>query len=198
MKKPTRKYELLIATAYHQFALFGYEKTSIEDILKASGISKGLFYHHFANKKELFVFLYTQAAEDITKKSLEIFQTEDMDLILFAKKYMQMQFSLSQKNPYLFPFLKRAEGEKIKEIQDIMEYVLLHRHTWMLERLDWRYLRKDVTKEQSISLITWIAEGFTNELLEKEAFFSKENEATFCAYLDVVKKSLLKEKGELL
>ena len=50
MEKPTKKYETLIRTAYQQFALHGYEKTTIDDILKASNISKGLFYHHFANK----------------------------------------------------------------------------------------------------------------------------------------------------
>lgn len=196
MEKPTKKYETLIMTAYQQFALHGYEKTTIDDILKASGISKGLFYHHFANKNELFVSLYTQAAREITEKTLEIFAAENMDLISFAKKYMRMQFSLSQKIPYLFTFLKRAEGEKIEEIQEVMEDVLYQRHQWIWERLDWHCLRKELAKEQAISLVTWIAEGFTNELLEKGAHFTEENYEIFCIYLDVMAESILAKKGE--
>ena len=196
MEKPTKKYKILIRTAYQQFALHGYEKTTIDDILKVSGISKGLFYHHFANKNELFVALYAKAAQEITEKTLEIFEAENMDLISFAKKYMQMQFSLSQKIPYLFTFLKRAESEKIEEIQDTMEYVLSQRHQWMIERLDWQCLRKGVTKEQAISLATWIAEGFTNELLEKGACFTEKNYEVFCTYLDVMAESILAKRGE--
>lgn len=70
MEKPTKKYETLIRTAYQQFALHGYEKTTIDDILKASNISKGLFYHHFANKNELFCcFIYTGSKGDYGKNS---------------------------------------------------------------------------------------------------------------------------------
>lgn len=196
MEKPTKKYETLIMTAYQQFALHGYEKTTIDDILKVSGISKGLFYHHFANKNELFVSLYTQAAKEITEKTLEIFESENMDLTSFAKKYMQMQFSLSKKTPYLFTFLKRAESEKIGDIQEILKHVLVHRHRLIMERLDWHCLQKGVTKEQAISLVTWVAEGFTNEVLEKRGFFAEEDYPTFCAYLDIMSESILEKRGE--
>ncbi|WP_394266249.1 hypothetical protein [Anaerotignum sp.] len=92
--------------------------------------------------------------------------------------------------------MKRAEGEKIEEIQEVMEYVLTQRYAWMVERLDWRCLRKGVTKEQAISLVTWIAEGFTNELLEKGDFYAEENYPIFCAYLDIMTESILEKKGE--
>ena len=117
-------------------------------------------------------------------------------MISFAKKYMQMQFFLSQRTPYLFSFLKRAEGEKIEEIQEVMEHVLSQRHQWMTERLDWQCLRKGVTKEQAISLVTWVAEGFTNELLEKGECFAEENYLSFCAYLDIMAESILEKRGE--
>jgi AcrR family transcriptional regulator len=44
----------LIATATEQFATHGYEATSIESVLKASGVSRGSLYHHFASKEVLF------------------------------------------------------------------------------------------------------------------------------------------------
>jgi len=44
----------LITTATEEFATRGYEATSIESVLKASGVSRGSLYHHFASKEALF------------------------------------------------------------------------------------------------------------------------------------------------
>lgn len=53
----------LIRAARKQFARDGYEGTKTNDILKATGLSRGAMYHHFRNKQELFeaVFLAVSA-----------------------------------------------------------------------------------------------------------------------------------------
>lgn len=43
----------LLAVAEKLFIVKGYEQTSIDDILKESGISKGGFYHYFKSKDEI-------------------------------------------------------------------------------------------------------------------------------------------------
>ncbi len=48
----TRKHILATATAL--FAEEGYEATSIELVLRSTGISRGALYHHFASKDALF------------------------------------------------------------------------------------------------------------------------------------------------
>ena len=52
----------LIATGPILFAEKGFAATSTEDILSASGVSRGAMYHHFTSKTELFqaVFDYRQ------------------------------------------------------------------------------------------------------------------------------------------
>jgi AcrR family transcriptional regulator len=44
----------LIAAARELFGAQGYEATSIESILDASGVTRGALYHHFASKSDLF------------------------------------------------------------------------------------------------------------------------------------------------
>jgi AcrR family transcriptional regulator len=52
------KKELNIPSAYAEFSDSGYEKTSIESILRTEGVSQGLFRDHFINKVTLyFIFL---------------------------------------------------------------------------------------------------------------------------------------------
>jgi AcrR family transcriptional regulator len=44
----------LVEVATRLFAEQGYEDTSIEDVLVATGVSRGALYHHFAGKEALF------------------------------------------------------------------------------------------------------------------------------------------------
>jgi len=44
----------LVAVAIGLFGEQGYEDTSIEDVLRAAGVSRGALYHHFAGKEALF------------------------------------------------------------------------------------------------------------------------------------------------
>ncbi len=43
--------------ALRQFAIHGYEATSVDDICAAAQVSKGAFYHHFESKHALFLCL---------------------------------------------------------------------------------------------------------------------------------------------
>ena len=44
---------LLIETAGQMFASRGYDRTSVDAIIRQAGVSKGAFYHHFSSKEEL-------------------------------------------------------------------------------------------------------------------------------------------------
>ncbi len=45
----------IIACAFELFAGKGYASTSMDDIVRVSGISKGGIYHHFKSKEEIFL-----------------------------------------------------------------------------------------------------------------------------------------------
>lgn len=52
-KYPERTREKILDVSFQLFAKKGYEKTSIQDIVNALGMSKGAIYHHFASKEEI-------------------------------------------------------------------------------------------------------------------------------------------------
>lgn len=49
--------KLIVEKAFKHFYKSGFKSTSINDIMKATGLSKGAFYHNFKNKKELGVLV---------------------------------------------------------------------------------------------------------------------------------------------
>ena len=59
----------VIAIAREMFASAGYAQTSIEAIQERAALSRGALYHHFANKRELFLAVY-ELIEDETAEKL--------------------------------------------------------------------------------------------------------------------------------
>ncbi|SMC86937.1 TetR/AcrR family transcriptional regulator [Papillibacter cinnamivorans] len=53
----------LLEAALEEFSEKSYEDASLNAILRGAGISKGVFYYHFADKKALYLFLQKASAE---------------------------------------------------------------------------------------------------------------------------------------
>ncbi len=60
--KADRKQEILMA-ALQAFAEKGYDKTTVEDIVRISGLSKGTLYWYFTNKEAIFAGLVDMVFE---------------------------------------------------------------------------------------------------------------------------------------
>lgn len=59
--------DLIINTSFELFYEKGYNATSIPDIMKETSLSKGAFYHHFKNKREIG----KKVIENIIKKRIK-------------------------------------------------------------------------------------------------------------------------------
>ena len=57
------KQEKILEAAIREFADKGFEKASTNEIIKEAGISKGILFHYFQNKKNLFLFVYDYSVE---------------------------------------------------------------------------------------------------------------------------------------
>jgi len=57
--------EKIIKVSYDLFGTQGYEETTIADIVKASGSSKGGFYHHFKSKEDIIDTTFDSYVDDL-------------------------------------------------------------------------------------------------------------------------------------
>ena len=53
-KHPEETVEKILSVSRRLFAERGYEHTTIADIVAATGMSKGAFYHHFKSKEDVY------------------------------------------------------------------------------------------------------------------------------------------------
>ncbi|MGE4568896.1 MAG: TetR/AcrR family transcriptional regulator [Bacteroidales bacterium] len=64
--------ELILRTAFQLFASENFESVSMSRLEKATGLSKGAFYHHFKSKEEIFI----QAMDMLFFNTLEEVENE--------------------------------------------------------------------------------------------------------------------------
>lgn len=143
--------EKILQSAYDLFERNGYEHTTVEEIITASGYSKGTFYHYFSAKEELLLCWittfddhyrdwYEALDEDISAwEKLEKFYTFILDEIEFDfdPAYVSAIFSaqitsngqriLAKKNRDFVQILHAIlkEGQQSGEIRNDMSFMEL-------------------------------------------------------------------------
>jgi AcrR family transcriptional regulator len=58
----------LLATAQRLFATRGYAAVGTEEIVRATGVTRGALYHHFTSKLELFRAVYEDVERQLTER----------------------------------------------------------------------------------------------------------------------------------
>ena len=92
MREKTRN--VILENALKLFSIKGYHGTSISDIAKSAGISKGLAYNYFESKQKLVEALFEQMLqigqefEEILDSSLDPYKKIEV-LIEFSFKYIE-------------------------------------------------------------------------------------------------------------
>ncbi|QVK17921.1 TetR/AcrR family transcriptional regulator [Mycoplasmatota bacterium] len=152
-KKNFEKKQELIDAAIEEFGNNGYEKASLNNILKAAGISKGTFYYHFKNKEDLYFYLLTFMAEDKQKffqdrLTMELF---NQDFFTIFEKLIEFALEFATQNPQINKFAESYMKEKNNLIyQKIVEHFGDQRVDFFDAIIDKAYQKGEIRQDISI------------------------------------------------
>ncbi len=62
----------ILTVASEQFLAHGYDGTSLNDMIRAAGITKGAFYHHFSSKQALALEVVDDIHSEMTKRVMQV------------------------------------------------------------------------------------------------------------------------------
>ncbi|GBF32130.1 transcriptional regulator [Desulfocucumis palustris] len=113
MKKDIKK-DLIADAAMACFLSSGYSGTSVDDIVRASGVSKGGIYWHFKSKEEIFIYLAKRWVSEWNEGFLSR-MAEDEPATAKLNKFVDYFIEASQSPiPSLFvEFMMRVRDEEI-------------------------------------------------------------------------------------
>lgn len=92
--------EAICKAALEEFGTYGYENVNMEQICSRHDISKGMMYHYYSNKDELFLICaertFTSLASYVSKEAEKIQDKDPMDAI---KDYMMLRECFFRSHP---------------------------------------------------------------------------------------------------
>lgn len=120
------KQQTVLNAGFHVFSQNSYKKSPMSEIAEAAGISKSLLFHYFANKKELYLFLWDTCARMTVEEMEKNGCYEQADLFDSMEKGMQVKLGLMRRYPDIGMFAIRAFYEKDPEVRNEVHNSMNH------------------------------------------------------------------------
>ena len=154
-----KKKNKLIEAALNEFSTHSYENASLNKIIKKAGISKGLFYYHFEDKKELYSSILKIAAGnqvEFINKNMKEQDLTDKDIFEDLKLQFQISGKFATANPKYYRFITMFLKENSNEINNDLKSTVEDSNDLLLEKLI-----KNATKNGDFN------KRFSNEFITK-------------------------------
>src|SRR6056297_2984871 len=197
------KRDKIINSALEEFSKNVFQKASTNKIVQKAGISKGLLFHYFNSKRELYDKLEEYVVLLITDAIREQVDWTGSDLVERIKQITLIKFKLMNQYPYIYDFslamvkngsIEALKGRYEKDFTDLMTKV------YQLN-IDYDLFKEGIDLQKVIRIIQWTLDKYGEEFIEKFKQTGKRIEPDQIYtdvedYLNILKKAFYKEKKE--
>jgi TetR/AcrR family transcriptional regulator len=192
----------IINAAAKEFAQKGYKNASTNEMVKEAGISKGILFHYFNNKKDLYLFLFDHFADMLMEKFNENTDWRAMDLFDRYRHMAVLKMGLFHMYPEMFSFTKnvfREEAPEIKpEIEERKRRFTESGYKDLFKDIDLTGFREGIDVQKALQIIFWTMEGFAykqQEMARNLKFDQIDRDELFKElddYIGILRKSFYK------
>lgn len=110
------KQDRMINGAIEVFAKNGYKHASTDDMVKAVGISKGLWFHYFGSKEGIYVFTYDYCVKYMLLELSTVVDENERDYFELIRQIALTKTRVVKNYPYMTIFLEEAVYETEQDI----------------------------------------------------------------------------------
>ena len=163
-EKTRKTRERLICSAIEMFGEKGYEGFNINEFCRTYDVSKGILYHNFSGKDEL----YLEGAKKFYSEFTEFL--ENSGNISDVRQYMKIRLKFFLKNPtyekFFFEILLRPPFNLLEEIRIIQENQLEFNKQVFKNLITGVPLREKVTIEEALDYFDIMQEVFNRKFIK--------------------------------
>lgn len=195
------KRERILAAARKEFAAKGYEGASTNEIVKEAGISKGLLFHYFESKKDLYLYLFDHTYDILRKEFFEKIDLQETDIFKRLRMLLTIKLEMLHKYPETINFMTKTyyeTSEVTPYLDEKMKKLMEQNYAILFSNIDVSKFRDDLDSQKTINIILWTVEGISlreQNRLKKDPQAVPDYQATFeeiDAYLGMLQKCLYK------
>lgn len=193
------KQRRIINASMEVFGKNEYKRAITDDIAAKAGISKGLLFYYFKNKKALYLYIY-QYCLDLMK---ELMKAEDIanisDFFDIMNYGAQKKMSIMCEYPYIMEFVMRAFYSQQEEVSDFLakdvQKQMAISYQQYFSHIDVSRFKEDVDPGYVFLMLQWMMDGYLHGKLSlKEPWNLDEMMETFHKWEVYFKKMAYKEE----
>jgi AcrR family transcriptional regulator len=144
---------LILQAAFAAFSENGYDKTSMDDIVRRSGLSKGTLYWHFKNKHDLLLATINMVMAEVTQSTEAIVNAEGPAIDRFRRLFNE-SFDALMTNENLIGLIANFffQSSQSPEAQQIMRQAY-DMYINLLERLIHQGIESDEFRQVDARMV---------------------------------------------
>lgn len=177
------KRDTLFTVAMSKFAKNGYKKTTTDEIIAGAEISKGLLFHYFGTKKDLYIFLFKYAYITIMQDFYAHIDMKERDILERFRKMFLLKIELTNKYPAIFDFVASAFYEKdpavTAKISEYTNQLYVDVQKEIFKDIDSSLFKANLDVQKAINIIIYTLRGYSEAQASPEKRiddYSKEHE----------------------
>lgn len=164
LELPEEKRLRIINAGFEVFSRSPYKRASTDDIAAKAGISKGLLFYYFQNKKSLYLYLFDYAVDFVTKHVVDGPMLEITDFFELFEHAARRKYALLQVSPFILDFIMRAYYSKGEDVSDdisrrVTDAAAASYMTYFT-KIDFSKFKGDVEPTQIFKMLLWLGDGY--------------------------------------
>ena len=152
-----------------EFAAHGFERASTNTIAAEAGVAKGLVFHYFGTKEELYLAIIDRVGERLIAAYLaEAEWPADLFERLYAFSLFKVRVFQNDPNGYaVLAAMVDARGDLKERV--LARAVEVRKQVWptLLAGVDTSRLRSGLTLEQALETINVLSEGLEKQIIAR-------------------------------
>ena len=156
----TSRRENIFQASLEEFSALGYDRANTNHICEIAEVSKGLLFHYYGSKKQLYLFTVEACIEDVLE-AFEGFSTEGLDFVDSLLSYSRKKAVFYFAHPLHYKLLNEAFLMPPVDVTDSMRirYTELAGNGMeiMSSLVDKLELREGVSRETALAFLSSIS-----------------------------------------
>jgi len=155
----------ILEAALIEFADKGYRKASTNTIVREAKVSKGLLFHYFISKKDLYVFIFKHAKDTVKNDTIAKVNFADRDVINRLHAATIAKIESYKKHKLFTKILEKHNLVKDEEILKETNAIIVHNTEELFAKIftniDYYVFNDRINIDRSLDVMKWTIERIT-------------------------------------
>lgn len=189
MQMEEEKRDRILNAAMKEFNK-GFKNAHTDEIVHEAGISKGLLFHYFGNKENLYEFVFRYAIDVVVREYYDMINLEQRDILERMWQAILLKIDLSYKYPTMFDFLTTAYKENHNGIStQVYAQILGEAVPRLLSNIDESLFKEGIDPKLALNVIRWTQIGYSNSQLDSiDSVSIKDYQKEYERFLNEIKQ----------